>query len=311
VLQSKYICPSCFSDECKCIGRIQDNSNFAGLILPEALKGGYLVSCNKCSIKFRYPLLPAETITSLYNQVSFSIWNNINEVRPDWEYITSYVKKHTDIIQVLDVGCSTGAMLNKLPANYKKFGIEINREAQKIAISNGINIVGSETEYLNTSGPVYDCITAIDTIEHIPDPIKFLKCLQGAVRPGGYIIISTSNAASIGWLLEKGNYYYCTNPEHVTFVTPEWCQFAADKLNLDIDCIQLITRFSVSLVGKIANLVKHALYFVSPRIYQAFQKTFGRRKIYGVRGAPAWFLTKDHMVVVFKVSMTAINKGAL
>jgi 2-polyprenyl-3-methyl-5-hydroxy-6-metoxy-1,4-benzoquinol methylase len=63
---------------------------------------------------------------------------------------------------------------------------------------------------LNRTGP-FDTILALDILEHLVDPWQTVRLLDGALRPGGSLVISVpnvNNLAVVGPLILKGRFEY-------------------------------------------------------------------------------------------------------
>ena len=97
--------------------------------------------------------------------------------------------KHLDI---LDVGCSYGYLTNalrKLGHNAK--GIDVS--AQAIDYSRKIYGDFFDTKEVESVKGSFDMIIAIELIEHLTDPLKFVKKCAELLKPGGKLIITTPN----------------------------------------------------------------------------------------------------------------------
>lgn len=95
-------------------------------------------------------------------------------------------KRNRDI---LDFGCGFGWLLKSLNnKNWNKYGIEINNYARKNAEKNGIKTFNS-LKKLNKNK--FDIVTLIHVIEHLKNPVNFLKKLKHNVKKNGYLIIET------------------------------------------------------------------------------------------------------------------------
>ncbi len=58
-------------------------------------------------------------------------------------------------------------------------------------------------EALLAKGARFDALTALEVIEHVPDPAAFLRLLAGLVRPGGAVFVSTLNRTARSLLVAK------------------------------------------------------------------------------------------------------------
>jgi SAM-dependent methyltransferase len=104
---------------------------------------------------------------------------------------------------ILDVACGLGYFLYFLKeegyTNYQ--GIDFSKEQLDIARTNGISEVEEADlfSYLPQQRNSYELIIANDIIEHFTkdEVVRFLDLLYNALKPGGMVIISTANMASL------------------------------------------------------------------------------------------------------------------
>lgn len=95
---------------------------------------------------------------------------------------------------VLDVGCGSGHFLNLLKSNgIIAAGYEFNHEAAEVARANGHNVL-SDVE-LASIDDSFDAICTFQVLEHLAEPLSFLKTINGLLKPGGKLILSVPDAA--------------------------------------------------------------------------------------------------------------------
>ncbi|HUT53010.1 MAG TPA: class I SAM-dependent methyltransferase [bacterium] len=104
---------------------------------------------------------------------------------------------------ILDLGCGQGDLLAfLLERGYGSVtGVDLSSEQAALARSRapGAEIVEMDLfEFLADESEAYDCVTALDLIEHLEkkEVIPFLDLVYKALRPGGRLILQTPNAAS-------------------------------------------------------------------------------------------------------------------
>lgn len=109
---------------------------------------------------------------------------------------------------VLDCACGYGYgtyILSQLTNSKICFGVDITDEAIDYAnesfCSNNLQFKKGDAQQLNSFiNNSIDFITSFETLEHIPDPEKFLMEAHRILKPGGRIIVSVPYK----WLNEKG-----------------------------------------------------------------------------------------------------------
>ena len=83
--------------------------------------------------------------------------------------------------------------LNKTGYNAK--GIDISRTAIERAIASyGKHYEAKDVhDYCKMASGKYDVVISTEVIEHIPNPIDFIKDLLKLCKPKGYVLITTPN----------------------------------------------------------------------------------------------------------------------
>jgi len=280
---------------------------FGGNALPASLPQSNLIKCKSCYLYFRWPRVPDEKLSKLYKDVNPEHWQYELVNRKDWEIAIRWINNEIGVGAILDIGCWDGKFLECLSENNIRHGIEINMLAANKASSRGVKIIANNISDIGHMSTQYNVVTAFNIIEHIEDPLSFLKAITQVITTNGYVIISSGNTEAITWRISGSRYWYCSIPEHISFINPEWCHFIADKLNLKIEHIE---RFSyagkTSIIHKISVFAKNFTYFIAPRIlgnlrkikHYLIKKNVGKIHNY----PPAWMTSKDHFIIIFKIN---------
>jgi SAM-dependent methyltransferase len=149
--------------------------------------------------------------------------------------------------RVLDVGCDTGAFLRAAAEAYgiEPVGIDVNARAVAVARGCGVEAYHTDLESLDPELDNFEVITAIDLIEHVPDPARFLRQLGGRLAPGGVAYLETPHIRSlvygVGRLLgaltggrPRGLIDRLFPPQHVQYFTAEGFAFLAARAGLEV-----------------------------------------------------------------------------
>lgn len=292
-------CRQCGSTDLKDRGRITRGRYFAGHALNPVWPGGSLLECRQCALVFRAPIHNDHVYEELYKTAAETVYAS-NSLRHDQELAREVILRRHGAGNILDVGCFDGALLHSLGKNFQKFGVEASHAAVEICRGRDIEIVSSNIRDLPTIARQFDVICAIDVIEHVANPLAFIAMLKRLVRPGGSIIISTGNAHARSWRLFGGRYWYCSFPEHISFLSPAWVWRAAAKLHLNVAVLRQF-RHVHSKASKAHALIGFAKRLAVASIEYALSPLFAEYARVGPRfvlGFPG--VAEDHMLIVLE-----------
>lgn len=97
-------------------------------------------------------------------------------------------------LKVLDVGCGTGQVVERLNNDgYKTWGVEVSEPNIKHAQARTERCQlydGTRLPFENNS---FDIVGSFNVLEHVEDPQLFIAELVRVTRPGGRIVISSPN----------------------------------------------------------------------------------------------------------------------
>jgi 2-polyprenyl-3-methyl-5-hydroxy-6-metoxy-1,4-benzoquinol methylase len=115
--------------------------------------------------------------------------------------------------RVLDIGCSTGYLARVLTERDNRVvGVEFDSGAavQAREWCDEVFVGDAETLELPPELGTFDVMLCADIVEHLRDPVRFLKRRKSLLRAGGTLVLSTPNIAnwSIRASLLAGRFRY-------------------------------------------------------------------------------------------------------
>jgi 2-polyprenyl-3-methyl-5-hydroxy-6-metoxy-1,4-benzoquinol methylase len=160
-------------------------------------------ACRGCGLIFQHPL-PSRDAMVAYADTEYNsgLYREYVEARAmklrHFEDRLAQLGSHMQPGRLLDVGCSCGYFLEVAAARgFDVRGLEFSSSAiaQASPAVRG-RITEGSLEHLATDES-FDVISAFDLVEHVPDPIGFLRQCRDHLRPGGTIAVSTPDTGHL------------------------------------------------------------------------------------------------------------------
>jgi SAM-dependent methyltransferase len=165
----------------------------------EAVECDYsLWECAETGLQFAWPMLPGNTV--FYKWLAgFASYYPGNR----WEYRKTRTlleaKEYAGgkNFKVLDVGCGRGDFLQSLDflRNENKFALDLNEPAVQECRRRGFQSFCGTMETAATAGffpsAGFSVVTSFHCLEHVTQPLAFVRSLIGAAASGGRVFIST------------------------------------------------------------------------------------------------------------------------
>jgi len=179
--------------------------------------------CQQCSLRF---VSPRYLATDIYDNDYFqgaSHGFGFTNYEEDKIASEEYLKKYLKWIQVntlpssnklLDVGAANGYFVNLAnKSNFDASGLEISNSAVDWAKKLKRPVIQGTLETLE-NGVEYDVITALDVLEHVPEPLNFLKIARSKISKDGIILINVPYVGSLFSKISGKNWHAYLPPEH-------------------------------------------------------------------------------------------------
>ncbi|HKV63635.1 MAG TPA: class I SAM-dependent methyltransferase [Candidatus Acidoferrum sp.] len=221
--RSVLTCPCCESDKVK-------------RAFEKGESGFY--SCHKCCLTFIWPRPDDAALVDLYEDYGRRYYSSEGVKR----YLLSANHYHREIEllsrtsqagTLLDVGCSIGGFVKAAgELGYEAQGIDISGVSVAVGQSAGLKIQSGD--FLRTAfADSFDVITMWATLEHLPEPSRYVQRALKMLRPGGVFLASVPNYAGITQRLigRKDRY---VGSDHLNYWTARGFASYLQKFNLQI-----------------------------------------------------------------------------
>lgn len=123
-----------------------------------------------------------------------------------------YISQHAEGLfgkKVLDVGCGGGILAESMAREGADVtGLDMGAEPLQVArlhaLESGValNYVQETVEdHAHAHPGLYDVVTCMEMLEHVPDPQSVVQACAKLVKPGGHVFFSTINRNAKAWMM--------------------------------------------------------------------------------------------------------------
>lgn len=224
-----------------------------------------LLKCRNCGIMFWDKIPTKEQIQHLYSNKDYMEYHSayFKDSYEGYDENSQHIKNYSEILNtmttkyntrgyLLDVGCATGVFLDLArKKGWKTKGIEISPDFADYGRKHfNLDIFCGELAEAQLRDKTFDCITGWDILEHIADPVAFLKEIRRLLKDDGIIFIWTINAKSIlnylGHFLYRISFGKISAPvkklygfedfsfHHLYFFSPQSLQYLLEKCGFEV-----------------------------------------------------------------------------
>jgi 2-polyprenyl-3-methyl-5-hydroxy-6-metoxy-1,4-benzoquinol methylase len=202
-----------------------------------------VLECDKCTTHRILPraLTAAADAEKLYNEYASVELSEARQEEADRHMLRRLRAVQLEFcpgIKVLDVGCGDGSTLNAICDSYGCEGKGIDVDKRRIAHARGkakkAEFECGLFEGKKFAGP-YDVVISSAVIEHVTDPIGFLKEFGDVLKPGGSVFLLTPNAASLNYRLLRSWWRELLSiGEHIYLFTPDSLELCAKQAGFEL-----------------------------------------------------------------------------
>ena len=269
-------------------------------------------SCKKCGTLYQTPRPTLEKFERFYrDSISSKYWAEIffpavaearreKIFRPRAEHLHEICKNYgVKVGKIIDVGAGYGILLDewrRLNPSTNLIAIEPSASLAHECRAKGFEVLEEIVENVKGYQDHADLVLCFEVLEHVFNPLSFVKVLADLAKPGGYIFVSTLSVDGfdIQTLWDRSNSIF--PPHHINFLSIEGFQILFERAGLKIVNISTPGVLDVDIVRNAVkknpeylsgnNFVKQLLKDVEKAA--AFQKFLSENCM----SSHAWILAK-------------------
>jgi SAM-dependent methyltransferase len=217
-----------------------------------------MVRCPSCQFIYLNPRPTGEALLRFYQhylpeeESLIGSWHRM--MKPVFKRAARLLQKYAFRGRLLDVGTGFGFFLSGMKdRGWEVTGVEISRKAMEFAKEIlGINLQHGPLERVGFPENHFDAVTAFYVIEHLPDPMSFLKECHRILKPKGLLLLRyphTTPIKNLLYLFGIENRLYDL-PAHLSDFSPQTIQKCLQEVEFD-RCQHMIGGYTLpSGLGK-------------------------------------------------------------
>lgn len=161
--------------------------------------------CTNCGLVYQSPRMTEEELNEFYKAGYRKMYQggegpsqeDLNTQKARAKSLNNFAQKHINqISRHLDIGASAGMLLLSFQNafNNHSVGIEPGKAYREYAQSQGLKVYSSIDELNRNEEANFDLISMSHVLEHIPDPVEYLRSLREEVLTSdGWLLIEVPN----------------------------------------------------------------------------------------------------------------------
>lgn len=224
-----------------------------------------VVRCPVCRLVFVSPRLTADALQRLYDEPAYfddGVYGDRSRPSPamllqrTWTRgrLAGIVRRSPPPGRLLEIGSGYGLFLAAArDAGYAVRGVELSAAGVRVARAElGLNVFAGQLA--GAAAEPADVICFWDTLEHVPDPLAFLREVRSRLAPGGLVALSVPYVSSLPARVLGARWWTLKPEQHIWHFTPRTLTLVAARAGLVITDV-VRSPLCTANVGRLDSLV--------------------------------------------------------
>lgn len=192
-----------------------------------------IVKCITCGFAFIHPMPKNMEISELYSydyfeKGKYKDYGYDGYLKKKERHIANarkrlgYLLHHRQKGRLLDVGTGLGFFVKMASEHFKAEGLEISEYGVKYANEElRVMVQKGSLDTVAYRKESFDIVTGYGILEHVPDPVLFIKMIYKILKPKGLTVLCAPNISCWNRYLQGKKWCGFRAPEHLYYFKPE------------------------------------------------------------------------------------------
>lgn len=211
-------------------------------------ESAHLVKCTSCGFVFSKRIPSAQELKSYYDE-TYDVTRYFSPItRKRYHELLDTFEPYRKTNKILDVGCGYGFFLEVArERGWEIQGVEFSEPAAAHCREENIPVHTGEINSARFAPESFDVIVSLEVIEHLNNPLEYLRKNFELLRKGGAMYVSTPNFNAYLRHRLKEKYDVIEYPNHLCYYTVKTLSNVFKKTGFQVRKVQT-TGISVTRV---------------------------------------------------------------
>ncbi|MBI5055303.1 MAG: class I SAM-dependent methyltransferase [Nitrospirae bacterium] len=242
--------------------------------------------CRVCDLAFLDPVPQQDFLEDFYNNESYFTKDHLpyfGECFKGYSMDSITIRDFRKVLnrlpdipngKLLDIGCATGVFLDLArKKGWNTRGVELSKWASGYARENfGLDVFTGTLEQTYFPDQSFDVVTAWDVLEHLPNPVVFLKEIKRILKKDGTLYINTICYRSIlnyvGHLAYRLSFgrikyplYHLYGIHHIYYFSRKSLTWMIENSGFKVTDITM-AEYQLERVDTVPSIIKAGMYIL-------------------------------------------------
>jgi len=175
--------------------------------------GARSVRCSKCGLVYENPRFDSEELKKFYSSKDYYVSDDPDlsasgykdyfaqcspVLQREYFRLLTHFNRKQGKIRYLDIGSGPGGIVQLAgEAGWDATGLELSSWAVHQGLQSGLRMIEGTLHDADIPDQSFDVISMFDVLEHLPQPVEYMREIYRILSPGGMVFVETPNVEGL------------------------------------------------------------------------------------------------------------------